>query len=62
MKYHVAVRDHETTAEFSFESESERDQFITKTKEERPNAEFVSSEVDDEINNSAFFYPNRLSA
>lgn len=62
MKYHVAVKDHQSTAEFSFESESERVHFIAKTKEERPHAEFVSSEVEDEINNSAFFYPNRLSA
>lgn len=58
MKYIVAVRDQYTTVQFSFETEAEREEFITKTKEFRPSAEFVRSEV----NSEALFYPFNISA
>lgn len=62
MKFVVAIRDCNTTTQFSFDSREEREQFITKLKEQRPKAEFVRSEVEVELNRTAFFYPTSLSA
>ncbi len=44
MSYNVAIKFEEYTAEFSFNSEAEREEFIQVTREMHPHMEILCSE------------------
>jgi hypothetical protein len=44
MKYHVAIKLNDYSDEFFFNSESEREEFISVTKTLHPNIEIIVSE------------------
>jgi|GEM_PF-5328483 len=46
MRFHVAIKIPNYTAQFSFETEEEREEFIQITRESHPNVEVVCSEED----------------
>lgn len=46
MSYNVAIKFEEYTAEFSFNTEAEREEFIQVTREMHPNMEILCSESD----------------
>lgn len=46
MSYNVAIKFEEYTAEFSFDTSAERDEFIQVTREMHPKMEILCSESD----------------